>query len=307
MKLLAATIALAKAQDAIDAGDDSRTFSFGDSAYSFGAYDSGNFDGNFYDSAYGSDYAGLSDNFNYEDGAAPADAAANAATVDDEAARDKDEARYFGGAATTATTTTAAVVTATTHETDVYCLKCDVMSITACATASEAAETCAHGDVCFLEIRRNNPRTGNDLTQICTGCKSAQACYDLKAQNMVAGTGTPRGMMQCFPTRHLLNTGHRLGEMASVCRTCFIPSDVAEDTAGPTTDSNNDDHFFKGKTGGTAGQFEIPVSGTGATAANTYQLYGATFLEFTNVWFTLEHGLSQAVHGLNFALPVPTE
>ena len=303
MKLLAATIALAKAQDAIDAGDDSRTFSFGDSAYSFGAYDSGNFDGNFYDSAYGSDYAGLSDNFNYEDGAAPADAAANAATVDDEAARDKDEARYFGGAATTATTTTAAVVTATTHETDVYCLKCDVMDITLCATATRDAETCAHGDVCFLEIRRNKPRTGNSLTQICTGCKSPQACYDLKAQNMVAGTGTPRGMLQCYPTLQLKETTrHRMGEMASVCRTCFIPSDVAEDTGTAVgDDANNNQRFFKGIS---ATQFEIPQLGDGSDV-NTYTLYDDTFANFKEAWFSGPHGLSQAVHGLEFALPVP--
>lgn len=301
MKLLAATIALAKAQDAIDAGDESRTFSFGDSAYSFGAYDSGNFDGNFYDSAYGSDYAGLSDNFNYEDGAAPADAAANAATVDDEAARDKDEARYFGGAATTQTTVVTTVATTTTHETDVYCLKCDVMDIEQCATAHAVAETCAHGDVCFLEIRRNKPRTGNSLTQICTGCKSPQSCYDLKAQNMVAGTGTPRGMLQCYPTLQLKETTrHRMGEMASVCRTCFIPSDVAEDTdAGD--DANNNKRFFKGSS---ATHFEIPQAGDGSDV-NLYALYDDTFPLFKEAWFSGLHGLSQAVHGLDFNLEVP--
>jgi len=304
MKLLAATIALAKAQEnndaIIDAGDDSRTFSFGDSAYSFGAYDSNGFDGNFYDSAYGSDYAGLSDNFNYEDAAAAADAAANAAAVDDEAVRDKDEARYFGGAATTVTTAATTVVTSTTHETDVYCLKCDVMSLTQCATATKDAEKCDHGDVCFLEIRRNKPRTGNSLTQICTGCKSPQACFDLKAQNMVASTSTPRGLLQCFPTVHLKNVGHRLGEMASVCRTCFIPSDVAEDkTTG--NDANNNKRFFKGASATT---FEIPQTGNGATV-NTYTLYDGAFGDFQVAWFTGLHGLSTSVHGLNFALTAP--
>jgi hypothetical protein len=126
---------------------------------------------------------------------------------------------------------------------------------------------------------------------------------------MVAGTGTPRGMLQCFPTRHLLNTGHRLGEMASVCRTCFIPSDVAEDTdAGD--DGNNDDRFFKGVGNAglnSAGQFEIPQAGDG-TAVNTYDLYGNDYDKFTEAWFSEPHGLSQAVHGLNFVLtPVPTE
>jgi len=305
MKLLAATIALAKAQEnndaIIDAGDDSRTFSFGDSAYSFGAYDSNGFDGNFYDSAYGSDYAGLSDNFNYEDAAAAADAAANAAAVDDEAVRDKDEARYFGGAATTVTTPATTVATTTTHETDVYCLKCDVMDITECATATKDAETCDHGDVCFLEIRRNNPRTGNKLTQICTGCKSPQACFDLKAQNMVASTSTPRGLLQCFPTVHLKNVGHRLGEMASVCRTCFIPSDVAEDTTAGN-DANNNNRFFKGISTGLT--FEIPQTGNGGTP-NTYTLYDGAFTEFQEAWFTALHGLSTSVHGLNFALTAP--
>lgn len=296
MKLLAATIALAKAQDA---GDDSRTFSFGDSAYSFGAYDSNGFDGSFYDSAYGSDYAGLSDNFNYDDAAAAADAAANAAAVDDEAVRDKDEARYFGGAATTVTTPTVTVPTTTTHETDVYCLKCDVMDITQCTTANAVAEKCDHGDVCFLEIRRNKPRTGNSLTQICTGCKSPQACFDLKAQNMVATTGTPRGLLQCFPTVKLLNTGHRLGEMASVCRTCFIPSDNAEDTV---TDSNNANRFFKGASATT---FEIPQDGAGGSV-KTYELYNDAFADFQEAWFTAPHGLSLSVHGLNFALTAPT-
>jgi len=297
MKLLAATIALAKAQEnndaIIDAGDDSRTFSFGDSAYSFGAYDSNGFDGNFYDSAYGSDYAGLSDNFNYEDAAAAADAAANAAAVDDEAVRDKDEARYFGGAATTVTTAATTVVTSTTHETDVYCLKCDVMSLTQCATATKDAEKCDHGDVCFLEIRRNKPRTGNSLTQICTGCKSPQACFDLKAQNMVASTSTPRGLLQCFPTVHLKNVGHRLGEMASVCRTCFIPSDHS-------TDSGTNDRFFRGATDNT---FEIPKTGNGGT--NTYTLYDGAFADFQVAWFTERHGLSQSVHGLDFYLDAP--
>jgi len=298
MKLLAATIALAKAQEnndaIIDAGDDSRTFSFGDSAYSFGAYDSNGFDGNFYDSAYGSDYAGLSDNFNYEDAAAAADAAANAAAVDDEAVRDKDEARYFGGAATTVTTPATTVATTTTHETDVYCLKCDVMDITECATATKDAETCDHGDVCFLEIRRNNPRTGNKLTQICTGCKSPQACFDLKAQNMVASTSTPRGLLQCFPTVHLKNVGHRLGEMASVCRTCFIPSDHS-------TDNSDRDRFFNGASGTT---FDIPQTGNGGK--KTYTLYDGTFTKFTEAWFTERHGLSTSVHGLDFALTAPS-
>ena len=305
MKLLAATIALAKAQEnndaIIDAGDDSRTFSFGDSAYSFGAYDSNGFDGNFYDSAYGSDYAGLSDNFNYEDAAAAADAAANAAAVDDEAVRDKDEARYFGGAATTVTTPATTVATTTTHETDVYCLKCDVMDITECATATKNVETCDHGDVCFLEIRRNNPRTGNKLTQICTGCKSPQACFDLKAQNMVASTSTPRGLLQCFPTIHLKNVGHRLGEMASVCRTCFIPSDVDKDAV----DANNANRFFKGVS---ATSFEIPQDGTAnGLAANSYTLYDVAFNsgQFQEAWFTGLHGLSTSVHGLNFALTAP--
>merc|ERR1712037_415035 len=224
MKLFAAAIALAKAQDeVVDAGDDARTFSFGDSAYSFGDYGASFDSGNFYDSAYGSDYAELSASYNYDDAAA-ADAAANDGAVADEAGRDKDEARYFGQAINTVTTTTVTTTPGTTHPAVGYCIKCDVMDVSTCVASSTNIEACDHGDVCFLEVRRNKPRTGTVLTQLCTGCKSAQACFDLKAQNMVASSTTPRTMLQCFPTFHLLNTGHRLGEMASICRTClFLP------------------------------------------------------------------------------------
>merc|ERR1712176_990390 len=123
-------------------------------------------------------------------------------------------------------------------------------------------EACDHGDVCFLEVRRNKPRTGTVLTQLCTGCKSAQACFDLKAQNMVTNSATPRTLLQCFPTLHLLNTGHRLGEMASVCRTCFVPSENPFDSNNA---ANNEEVFLKGLTATT---LEIPQSGVvgGATA-----------------------------------------
>jgi len=298
MKLFVATIALAKAQDA---GDESRTFSFGDSAYDFGdsAYDFGA--SNFYDSAYGNDYASLSANYNYDDAAA--DAAAADASVADEAGRDKEEARYFGGAvATTTTTTPGTPPTTTTHETDVYCIKCDVMNPAECVATGKDTEKCAHGDVCFLEVRRNNPRTGNALTQICTGCKSPQACYDLKAQNMVASSTTPRGLLQCFPTTNLLNTGHRLGEMASVCRTCFIPSDAIKDSDTNThTDADKKRFFWADAT-----KYYIPQAGDGTTANAEYTLYsedvapGTT--EFVKAWFSEPHGLSLAVHGINFSI-----
>jgi len=291
MKLFIATVALAKAQD-IDAGDESRTFSFGDSAYSFGD-DAYSFDaGNFYDSAYGSDYADLTANYNYDDAAA-AGAAADAAVADEEA-RDKDEARYFGGASVTVTTPTVPPTTTTTHESDTYCIKCDVMDVTSCVASATNTEKCAHGDVCFLEVRRNNPRTGAILTQLCTGCKSPQACFDLKDQNMVASSTTPRGLLQCFPTVHLLNVGHRLGEMASVCRTCFIPSDT--DHAGDGTDANK---FLKGTT---TTEITIPTSGNGADLPTTVDLEHETVAEHAAIWFSNLHGLTLDVHGLNFGL-----
>merc|ERR1712210_274818 len=227
MKLFAAAIALAKAQDeVVDAGDDARTFSFGDSAYSFGDYGASFDSGNFYDSAYGSDYAELSASYNYDDAAAAADAAANDGAVADEAGRDKDEARYFGQAINTVTTTTVTITPGTTHPAVGYCIKCDVMDVSTCVASSTNIEACDHGDVC-----------------------------DLNAQNMVASSTTPRTMLQCFPTFHLLNTGHRLGEMASICRTCFVPSATNFDSV---TAANNEEVFLKGLSATT---LEIPQDG----------------------------------------------
>ncbi|CBY31044.1 unnamed protein product [Oikopleura dioica] len=254
MKLFIATVALAKAQD-IDAGDESRTFSFGDSAYSFG------------DDAY---------SFDAE-------------------ARDKDEARYFGGASVTVTTPTVPPTTTTTHESDTYCIKCDVMDVTSCVASATNTEKCAHGDVCFLEVRRNNPRTGAILTQLCTGCKSPQACFDLKDQNMVASATTPRGLLQCFPTMHLLNVGHRLGEMASVCRTCFIPSD-----SDYANDATKDTKKFL--TGTSATTITIPLKGDGLTGPTPVNLEHEDVTEHAEIWFSDLHGLTLDVHGLNFGL-----
>merc|ERR1712037_762484 len=139
MKLFAAAIALAKAQDeVVDAGDDARTFSFGASAYSFGDYGASFDSGNFYDSAYGSDYAELSASYNYDD-------AANDGAVADEAGRDKDEARYFGQAINTVTTTTVTTTPGTTHPAVGYCIKCDVMDVSTCVASSTNIEACDHG------------------------------------------------------------------------------------------------------------------------------------------------------------------
>merc|ERR1712210_305945 len=293
MKLFAAAIALAKAQDeVVDAGDDARTFSFGDSAYSFGDYGASFDSGNFYDSAYGSDYAELSASYNYDDAAAAADAAANDGAVADEAGRDKDEARYFGQAINTVTTTTVTTTPGTTHPAVGYCIKCDVMDVSTCVASSTNIEACAHGDVCFLEARRNKPRTGTVLTQLCT---------DLKAQNMVASSTTPRTMLQCFPTFHLLNTGHRLGEMASICRTCFVPSATNFDSV---TAANNEEVFLKGLSATT---LEIPQDGNkgGASAMSVNLQHEDATTATTNfaiIWFSAPHGLTVADHGLNFAL-----
>jgi len=295
MKLFIATIALAKAQDVADAGDDARTFSFGDSAFdSYGSYGDSTFgSAAFYDSAYGSDYGDLSAVYDGNDAAAAADADA---AVADEAGRDKDEARYFGTTAAQVTTTTTPPTT-TTHDADTFCLKCDVMTPADCVSSSGVIQGCDHGDVCFLEVRRNNPRAPSNtaVTQICTGCKDAQACFDLKDQNAVVGSNRFRDLMQCYPMHAAAANRPRLGEMASVCRTCFIPSS----TNAVKTSVN----FLTGTSGNHA-SFTIP-NGTGTPT--TFTLYPASPNQaaYESFWFTEDHGLTEATHGLDFSIAYP--
>merc|ERR1711990_1193403 len=100
--------------------------------------------------------------------------------------------RYFA-AANTVATTTIPIVTPAPDVNIVYgtgCWKCDAMSYTTCASEGywqDCSNDQAAGDsgVCFIELRE----TSQELTQLCTGCKDAQACDDLKAQNFVYGAG----------------------------------------------------------------------------------------------------------------------
>ena len=299
MKLFAASFALASAQEfAADAGDDARTFSFGDSA-SF-AYDdsyAGFGAGSFYDSAYGSDYNSLAAAYNYDD--ADAAAADADAAVADEAGRDKDEARYFGVNVVSTTSTTSTTFT-TTEWKQRYCLKCDVMSTSQCAAAGSGGateESCEQNEVCFLELRRSTVRapSGKQVTQICTGCKHRQACWDLKQQNSVTGLNTFRDLAQCHQT-NAGNNRPRLGDVTSVCRTCFQPSD--ETFANAATKANK---FLIGNANDQS--LTIP---NGSSVSNTVTLYGSSDSDFNEIWFSSRHGISHLTsYDIDFSMAAP--
>ncbi|CAG5103148.1 Oidioi.mRNA.OKI2018_I69.chr1.g639.t1.cds [Oikopleura dioica] len=299
MKLFAATLAIASAQDfaASEAGDDARTFSFGDSAFDYGESAYAGFDsGAFYDSAYGSDYNSLSAAYNYDD--ADAAAADADAAVADEAGRDKDEARYFGVVQATTTSPTTQTFTTTSRITK-HCIKCDVMTPAKCAvvgqTNDEVNQPCENGEVCFLEVRRSHQ--ADKLTQICTGCKNAQACWDLKQQNSITGAKALRNLAQCHQMHTSGNRIPRLGSIASVCRTCFAPSTSAY---ASTSDANKPNQFFAGNSDGNS--FTIP-NGSGVSA--TVTLYGSNDATFNDIWFTNRHGLSStSSYDLDFSLPI---
>ncbi|CAG5082242.1 Oidioi.mRNA.OKI2018_I69.PAR.g10074.t1.cds [Oikopleura dioica] len=88
------------------------------------------------------------------------------------------EVRYFGLASATTTTTTPGTNT-TTQSPGSGCFKCDAMSMTLCAV-SGVFETCeGESSSCFIEAREVNQQ----LTQLCTGCKNPQACYNLQQSN----------------------------------------------------------------------------------------------------------------------------
>lgn len=209
--------------------------------------------------------AGLIDEYK-KDYTAAADAQADSFHADE-------VARYFGGATATVTPASTTVTTTITNQRDSYCVKCDVMDVAQCVVTATSAQKCANGDVCFLEVRRNNPRTGNALTQLCTGCKNPQACYNLKSQNSASGGNTPRGMMQCFPAVQLARIGRRLGEISSVCRTCFVPS--ASDFSGVVAD---DEKVFLTAIG--PNSISIPQSADGSVAPASANLAKVTFIKF---------------------------
>ena len=110
------------------------------------------------------------------------------------------------------------------------CWKCDAMTFGQCAVqgsfetcASDSDTTTGRDAVCFLEMRETNQK----LQQLCTGCKSANACANLKAQNFV-GSGATGGSRragrfndQCKNEWFIQTLGQRYGSSQSTCRTCF--------------------------------------------------------------------------------------
>merc|ERR1712193_346724 len=109
------------------------------------------------------------------------------------------------------------------------CWKCDAMSFTACATGGYF-QTCSpdqtNGDngVCFLELRETN----QFLTQLCTGCKDRNSCYNLRRQNFVGSATGSSGAAQmtsasqngCFSvTTAVTETNNPLAVPASKCAT----------------------------------------------------------------------------------------
>ena len=118
------------------------------------------------------------------------------------------------------------------------CWKCDAMTFGQCAVqgsfetcASDSDTTTGRDAVCFLEMRETNQK----LQQLCTGCKSANACANLKAQNFV-GSGSTGGSRragrfndQCKNEWFIQTLGQRYGSSQSTCRTCFA---TCTDNAG---------------------------------------------------------------------------
>ena len=117
-------------------------------------------------------------------------------------AEEVDSARYVVATTTTTPTTTTTYTTTTTQTTGEGCWKCDAMTFSSCATSGQwqqcsPDQTAGDYGVCFLELRETNQL----LTQLCTGCKSRNACYNLRRQNFVGSSGSnlSRFHDQCKP------------------------------------------------------------------------------------------------------------
>jgi len=152
--------------------------------------------------------------------------------------------RYFAAAGTQATTTTP-IPTLPVETQTVYgtgCWKCDAMSYTTCASEGywqDCSNDQAAGDsgVCFIEMRE----TSQELTQLCTGCKDAQACDDLKKQNFVYGGGSRTDARnQCKSDWRMQRPSRRrYGVMQSTCRQCFsMCLDLGQDNTDAVNDTN---------------------------------------------------------------------
>lgn len=132
--------------------------------------------------------------------------------------------RYFSAAGPGPTVTQPPATTAAADDDDVYgsgCWKCDKMNFVTCATEGsfqDCAADQAAGDsgVCFIELRESL----QGLTQLCTGCKDAVACNDIKKQNFAYGPISPRN--QCKSDwRFQRPSRRRYGVQQSTCRQCF--------------------------------------------------------------------------------------
>ena len=147
-----------------------------------------------------------------------------------------DGARYV----VASTTTTPPLTTTTVPETPPIvstsgtgCWKCDAMDFASCATGgswTQCSPDQSNGDfgVCFLELREQNQL----LTQLCTGCKDRNSCYNLRRQNFVGSNQSARmGRFhdQCKPEWKLQRGSRRYGVQQSVCRTCFNMCDTTDD------------------------------------------------------------------------------
>lgn len=150
-----------------------------------------------------------------------------AADVADEGPVEGIGERYFAPAGTPPPATTPPPITPAPTDNEVYgtgCWKCDAMSYATCASAGywqDCSNDQVAGDsgVCFIELRE----TSQALTQLCTGCKDAQACDDLKAQNFVYGAGSRvDARNQCKSNWQMQRPSRRrYGVMQSTCRQCF--------------------------------------------------------------------------------------
>ena len=117
-------------------------------------------------------------------------------------AEEVDSARYVVATTTTTPPLTTSTTTTTTPTTGEGCWKCDAMTYSNCATEGywqqcSPDQTAGDYGVCFLELRETNQL----MTQLCTGCKSRTACYNLRRQNFVGSTGSSLSRFhdQCKP------------------------------------------------------------------------------------------------------------
>lgn len=213
------------------------------------------------------------------------------APAGDEAPSPLDGARYVVATQTTTpttTTTTAPVVTTTVSTQGTGCWKCDQMNFLDCATSGSWTEcspdqTAGDYGVCFLELREQNQL----LTQLCTGCKARNACYNLRRQNFVGSDQSQRlGRFhdQCKPEWKLQRGNRRYGVQQSVCRTCFHMCSQADDHqcfGGLEAPGTANGQFFK------YDQNMNTASSTGAT--KTY-------------WYS--NAESAVITGMNLGIPL---